>query len=527
MSRRLPRWRALFCALLIVISPQVVAESVLRIGNGPEPESLDPQRATSVSAFNVLRDLYEGLTRIGADGQPQPAAAQSWRVSADGLRYEFELRPDARWSNGDPLTAEDFVAALRRAVHPDTAAPLLQLLAPISEALAISEGRSEPEALGVQALSPSRLEIQLKRPAPYLLSVLAHPIAYPLHHSTRAARGRPRDIVSNGAYRLQAWQLQAQIELRRNPFYWADTRTRIDRVLYLPSDDVNAELKRYRAGELDITYEIPLVQAPKLREKFGAELHVAPYIGSYFYGINVSQPPLANQPRLRRALSLVIDRGVIVDKVMNGLALPAYSWVPASVSGYTPQRYGWADWTREQRLAEARRLYAQAGYSAARPLQLELRYNTHDDHKRIATVVAAMWKQYLGVQTRLINEENKVFLANRRARRLTQVFRAAWIADYDDATSFLDILRGDSGRNDTGWRSARYDALLDAAAEAADAPTRLRRLGEAERLVLDEAPVIPLYTYVSKHLVKPHVQGWQDNALDYHYSKDLSLRDAP
>ncbi|WP_028080863.1 peptide ABC transporter substrate-binding protein [Solimonas soli] len=518
---------AIVVALIALLVSGGAAAAILRIGNGPEVESLDPQRASSVSALNVARDLYEGLTRIADDGHIVPAAARGWQLSADGRRYTFDLRDNLRWSNGDALTADDFVAGLRRVVDPRTGAPYAQLLSPIANAPAIVAARAPPEMLAVWALSPTRLQILLREPTPYFLSLLAHPAASPIHRPSLAQYGRefarPGRLVSNGAFRLDQWIVQSQLSLVRNPHYWDDARTRLDGVVYLPFDDVASELKRFRAGELDVTSEIPLVQAPQLRERYGAQLHVATYLGSYFYGINMTRPPLGESRALRRALAMVIDRELIVGKVMNGLAQPAYGWVPPGVAGYQAQRVDWAEWPMPRRIAEARRLYAAAGYSAQNPLQVELRYNTHDDHKRIATVVAAMWKQTLGVHATLINEENKVFLAKRRLRRETEIFRAAWMGDYDDASTYLDVLASDNGRNDMGWRDARYDALLADAARQTDPARRAALLEEAERRALDAMPAIPIYWYVSKHLLGPRVRGWRDNLLDVHYSKDLSV----
>ncbi|MGH8446852.1 MAG: peptide ABC transporter substrate-binding protein, partial [Solimonas sp.] len=525
--RRGPNRRWIAALLLLCCGVAAAAEPVLRIGNGPEPESLDPQRVSSVSALNVVRDLYEGLTRIDADGRVLPAAAQGWEVADGGRRYTFELRPGLRWSNGEALTVDDFVAGLRRLVDPRTGAPFAQLLSPVVNADAIVAGHAVPERLAAWALSPTRLQILLKAPTPYFPSLLAHPASFPLHRPSLRQYGRefarPGRMVSNGAYALEEWIVQAQIGLVRNRHYWDDAHTQIGRVRYLPFDDVASELKRYRAGELDVTSEIPLVQAPQLRERYGNLLHVSTYLGNYFYGINMQRPPLGDSLPLRRALALAIDRELIVAKVMNGLAEPAYGWVPPGVSGHEAQSVEWAGWPMAQRLAEARHLYAEAGYSAGHPLQVELRYNTHDDHKRIATVVAAMWKQALGVQTRLINEENKVFLAKRRLRKETQLFRAAWMGDYDDASTFLDVLASGNGRNDMGWHDTAYDALLAQAAAEADPARRGALLAEAERRALQALPVIPIYWYVSKHLLSPRLRGWRDNLLDYHYSKDLSL----
>lgn len=530
MSPAVLRARARWLLLAWCVMPALAAaESVLRIGNGPEPESLDPQRMSSVSALNIARDLYEGLTRIAPDGGVVPAAARGWQIADGGRRYTFDLRPDLRWSNGAPLSADDFVAALRRVVDPRTGAPFSQLFSPIANAEAIARGHASPALLAAWALSPTRLQILLRRPTPYFLSLLAHPASFPLYRPALARYGRefarPGRLVSNGAYRLDGWRIESQIDLVRSARYWDTAHTRIDRVQYITSDDIAAQLQRYRAGELDVTSEVPLVQAPQIRERFGPELHVAAYLGSYFYGINMQRPPLSDHPGLRRALAMAIDRELIVDKVMNGLALPAYGWVPPGTAGYAAQSAEWAGWPYARRLAESRRLIAAAGYTSGRPLQVEIRYNTHDDHKRIATVIAAMWKQRLGVETRLVNEENKVFLVHRRMRKLTQIFRAAWIGDYDDPSSFLYVLSSGNGRNDSGWQDAGYDALLAKAAHEPDVAARAAVLETAERRALDAQPFIPIYWYTSKHLVKPRVHGWHDNLLDYHYSRELSVED--
>lgn len=521
-------WRLAAVLALLTLSGIVCAasENRLRIGNNAEPESLDPQRASSVSALNIIRDLDEGLVQLDAQGQPQPAAAQGWQRDASGLVYTFTLRPSARWSDGSALQAQDFVAALRRAVDPRSGAPFAQLLSPIAQAEAIMAGRAAPETLGVTALDAQQLRITLARATPQFLALLAHPVSFPLHGPSWQRYGagfaRAGRMLSNGAYQLRDWVVHDRIELVRNPHYWNAAAVRITQVSYYAIDDVDAELKRYLAGELDITAQIPLVQAPQLRRSRGAELRLAPYLGTYYLGLNVRRAPL-DDPRLRRALSLAIDRQLIVDKVMNGLAVPATSWVPPGTADYSPQTPDWAQWPRTQQLAEARRLYREAGYTSEHPLYIELRYNQHDDHRRIAIVVAAMWKQWLGVQTQLVGEENKVFLANRRAGRITQVFRASWIADDQDAAGFLQVLASGNGRNDTGFADAAYDALLAQAAAQGQAPSRRASLEEAERYLLAQQPLIPLYFYLSKHLLSPRVQNWQDHVLDYHYSKDLWL----
>ena len=513
-------------AVMVLVASNCLAGQALRLGNGSEPETLDPQLAESVSALNIVRDLYEGLTTIGSDGEPAPAAAESWLIADGGRKYVFRLRSGLRWSDGHAVVAEDFVAGFRRALDPATGASNSKLLSAIRGAEAVRSGQGPATLLAVRAISPQLLQIELTHPQPYFLHLLSHPVSFPVP-CCGAIGAKGSLSTSNGAYRLVHWQPQDRVVLERNIHYREAAQVQIERVEYFPSESATNELNRYRVDELDITYEVPLARAPWLRNSLAREFRVSGYLGTYFYGFNCSRPPFKDNPKLRRALTLAVDRRVIVDKVMNGLALPAYSLLPPGLSGYTPQRPEWADWSRERRLAEARRLYAEAGYSAQRPLVVELRYNTHEDHKRIATVVAAMWKQWLGVRTTLLNEEFKVFIQNRNLRKITQLFRAVWIADYDDPTAFTDILHSSHGQNDMAYNNPDYDRLLALAAAEADSERRRQHLAQAEQLLLRDQPLLPIYTYTSKHLVKPWVQGWTDNPLDIHYSKDLRIVGRP
>jgi oligopeptide transport system substrate-binding protein len=536
----LVRWLTGLLAGLLALAGMAAASAdmlepperqVLHLGNGAEPDTLDPHRGDGTATGNILRDLFEGLTAIAPDGRVVPAAAERWSVSADGLEYRFRLRPNLRWSDGSALVAEDFAAGLRRAVSATTGGTYAQMLKPVAGAAAIISGRAAPETLGVMAEDDRTLRIRLEAPVPYFPGLLTHPVSFPVHRPSLAHWGRdfarPGRLISNGAYVLSDWVVQSTVVLQRNRHYWNDAGTVVEQVYYHPTEDVDGELKRFAAGALDVTNAIPLVQAETIRARYGAALHVVPYFGSYFYGFNLSMPPFGDAPLLRRALAMAVDREVIIGKVMHGLARPSVSYVPPGLWNYTPQQPDWADWPRARRIAEAQRLLASVGFSREHPLTVELRFNTQDDHKRIAVVIAAMWKQWLGIETRLVNEEFKVFLRNRQQHRVTQVFRSAWIADYDDATSFLDLLRTGAGRNDSAYSSPQYDALMAAADDSADPAVRRALLEQAERLVLADLPVLPIYTYVSKHLVSPRVAGWGDNPYDYHYVKDLRLLRAP
>ncbi|MGH8505725.1 MAG: peptide ABC transporter substrate-binding protein [Stenotrophobium sp.] len=505
-----------------VLAPQ----QVLRRGNGAEPEVLDPGKADGVQTANILRDLYQGLTDEAPDGRIIPGVAQSWEISADRKTYIFHLRDNARWSNGDPVTAQDFVAGLRRSVDPATGSDYSQILSPIANAEAITAGKLPPASLGATALDAHTLRIELKGPTPYFLGLLTHSTTYPLHRASLAKYGnlafRPEHLIGNGAYKLVQWRVQAYVELVRNHAYWDDAHTNINRVYYVSADDSASEFDRYRAGELDWTDSIPLEQVRWIAANIPQQWHKSSYLGTYFYGFNVTRPPFKDNLKLRRALTLAIDRNVIVNKVLKTGEQPAYGWVPP-VAHYHLQIPQWAQWPRAQRIAEARRLYAEAGYSAAHPLHVQILYNTSAGHKKIATVIAAMWKQYLGVQVTMRNEEFRVFLQTRVRKQDTQVFRSGWIGDYDDAFSFADLLNSRNGNNDTGYDNPQYDALLQQASIEPDEDKREQLLERAERLMLDDQPIIPLYFYNSNRLVKPWVVGWQDNIMDHHATKDMRI----
>ncbi|MGH8461667.1 MAG: peptide ABC transporter substrate-binding protein [Stenotrophobium sp.] len=507
-------------------APALAQDQVLRRGNGPEPETLDPGKADGVQTSNVLRDLYQGLTDEAPDGAIVPGVAQSWDISADKKTYTFHLRDDACWSNGAPVTAQDFVAGLRRSADPATGSDYSQILTPILNAEAVTAGKLPPSALGVEALDDHTLRIQLKGPTPYLLGLLTHATTYPVYRPALAKYGirafRPEHLVGNGAYKIVQWRVQAYVELVRNHFYWDDAHTTINRVYYYNTEDLSSEFDRYRAGELDWTDDIPVTQAKWIAKNIPGQWRKASYLGSYFYGFNLTRPPFKGNFKLRRALTLAIDRNVIVKKVLGTGEQPAYDWIPP-VAHYRQQLPEWATWPRAQRIAEARRLYAEAGYSAAHPLQVQILYNTSQDHKKIATVIAAMWKQYLGAQVTMRNEEFRVFLQTRNRKLVTQVFRSAWIGDYDDAFSFADLLNSKNGNNDMGYNNPQYDALLQQASLEPDEDQREQILEHAERVMQADQPVIPLYFYETKRLVKPWVVGWQDNIMDHHSTKDMRI----
>ncbi|MDX1515543.1 MAG: peptide ABC transporter substrate-binding protein [Woeseiaceae bacterium] len=506
--------------------PATNAGNTLHRGTGTDPETLDAQRARSTQAAEVLRDIGEGLVVLSADGELEAGAAESWQVSDDGLVYTFRIRDSARWSNGDRLVAAHFMRGLRRLVDPQVAAFYAQSVAGILNARAISAGEMPPEMLGVATPDDSTLIIELERPVPYLLSLLTHPSTFPSHPQNDAAASDV-PLLSNGAYRLLEWRPGSLLVLERNEHYWNDEATAIDRVMYHVHTEANVELNRFRAGELHVTSNVPPERFEDVRARYGEQLRVAPYLGVYYYGFNLTRAPFKDNAALREALSMAIDREVLVQQITRRGEAPAYSWVPPGVNNYEPPQLAFAGIPQRDRNAQAQRLLAQAGFGPDRPLEIELRYNTSDTQRRIALAVQSMWADTLGVRTRLVNEEFKVLLENIRDREVTEIFRASWIGDYNDAQNFLALMHSDSSSNLPGYANPAYDALLESAASQVDPQRRRLFLEEAERLLLEDHAVMPLYFYVSKHLVHPAVRGWRDNVLDYHYSRHLSLDTAP
>ena len=505
---------------------ELAERQVLHLGNGAELQSLDPHRSEDVSSSNVHRDIYEGLINEAPNGDLVPGVAASWTVSDDGRTYVFNLRPEARWSNDDPVTAKDFVFSLQRGVDPATVSVYSYILTPIRNADEITAGKLPPTDLGVRAVDEHTLEITLANSTPYFLGLLTHSMTYPVHRASLERYGeqftRPGNLVGNGAFKLDEWVVQSHLKLVRNPYYWDNANTKLDEVWFYPTEDQSAELQRFRARELDMTDTIPTTQLALIRENLAAELKIVPYLGSYYYGFNVTRPPFKDNPQLRRALSLAVNRDIITQQILGAGQQTAYGFVPP-VANYTQQQMPEAAWTQAEREAEAKRLYAEAGYSMAQPLRTQIMYNTQDDHRRLAVTIASMWKQVLGVETEILNQEWKVFIDTRNQKKDTQVYRQGWIGDYNDAFTFAELLRSTAGQNDTGYSNPEYDRLVAASQTELDLAARARLLEEAERVLLADMPIMPLYFYVRMHLTQQWVGGFEPNIMDHHRHKNFFI----
>ena len=506
---------------------EVAAKGAILVrGGGPEPDSLDPQKARGFEAQSILRDLCEGLTTLDKKGRVAPGVARSWHASLDGLRYTFDLRNDARWSNGDRVVGADFVAALQRLVDPATGSAYAQYIDVLANVSDIVSGAKTLDTLGIAAPDDATVVLTLATPAPYLPTLLSHPATCPVHRPTLQrqpqAIARPGTMIGNGAFVLKEWVPAAYILMVRNHHYWNDQATRLEGVRYLLISDENAELARYRGGELQVTYVVPRGQFDWIRAHLADQLHISPQLSTYYYGFNLRRAPFQDAPKLRRALSLVIDREKLTRLVLRVGELPAYGWVPPGVENYTSQSFEYAEQPMQARIAEAQRLYREAGYSSEKPLAFELRYNAGEVHTKLAVAIASMWKEALGVDVRLTQVEFKSLLQD-IDRGDVEMFRSSWVGDYNDAYTFAQVLKSNFGVNLTHYSSLHYDALLDSAARQQDPLLRGALLEEAERVMLADHPLLPLYFFVNKHLVKPEVLGWYDNVMNVVYSRDLAL----
>jgi oligopeptide transport system substrate-binding protein len=523
----LPKFAALsvLAALFLSWHGAGYAETVLRRGNGAEAGSLDPQLIGSTSQDNVGRDLFEGLTAYGPGGRVVAGQAESWTVSSDGKVWTFHLRPGLKWSNGDPLTAEDFVYSFRRLVDPVTGAPAAELAQPILNAAAIRKGEEKDlTKLGVTAPDPQTVEITLADPNPSLPQMLS--LLRPSNRASVEALGpeafHPAKLVSNGAYRLVAWRPQAAIVIEKNQNYWDAAHVRIDRVEFYPIEDRAEELKRYRAGGLDVTFGVPPDQIDFVRQTLGAELKQSPALGTFAIGFNTTRPPFKDNLKLREALTLALDRRVLADKVVHGLFAPADGLVPSTIEGYPNAAFPGAELSQAAREELARKLYAEAGYSREKPAKFGLLYVTADTTKEIMIAVVGMWNRVLGVSVDLENTDFKTSIVRRKARQ-TEAFQGGLIAPYVDPWFLLDQYETTGWFNDTGYANPKFDALLDQATHTAELTQRMALFGRAEAAALADFPVAPVFYRAASHLIKPYVAGWQPSPCDSYRSQDLSI----
>ncbi|WP_421355551.1 ABC transporter substrate-binding protein [Pseudocitrobacter faecalis] len=493
--------------------------------NGSEPASLDPHKVESDVEFNIISDMFDGLVAVKPDGTIEPRLAASWENKGNWI---FHLREGITWSDGTPITAQDVVWSWQRLVDPKTASPYASYLGNMNIVNAgdIAEGKKAPDTLGVKALDDKTLEITLTQPTAAFLPMLAHPSLVALDKTlvTRFAEKwtKPEHFVSSGPYTLSQWIVNERIVGKRNPRYWDDAHTVINQVTYLPISSEAADVNRYRAGEIDITSTVPINQFALLKKTMPEQLDVSPHLATYYYELNTTRPPF-NDARVRRALNMALDKEIIAEKVLGQGQRPAWLVSQPEIGGITLKNPDYASWPREKRIAEAKKLLAEAGFGDDHPLSFNLLYNTSESHQRIAIAAASMWKKNLGVEAKLQNQEWKTMLDAKRTGNFDAV-RYAWIADYDDATTFLNNYRTGDSSNTSRYSNPAYDAALLNAAKAPDIAARGRYYQQAEDLLAQDVPSIPVYHYVRSHLVKPWVGGFTPDRLGYYFTKDMYIK---
>ncbi|OOS08002.1 oligopeptide transport system substrate-binding protein [Moraxella cuniculi DSM 21768] len=501
----------------------------ITINNGAEPESLDPHKVSGVPESSILRQMFVGLTSVDMDGNTIPGMAESWE-STDNKTWIFKLR-DAKWSNGDPVTAQDFVYSFRRLVDPEIASPYSSYLADakIVNAQEIIDGKAAMDTLGIKALDDKTLEITLSAPVPYFPSMMIHTSVKPVHQATVEKFGdkwtSPENIVVNGPYKLSQWQVNERIVLERNPVYYDDANTTINKVTLLAIPQPTTDVQRYKAGDVDVTGEsLPSEQFVQLKNEFGSQVIVPPKLCTYYYEFNHTKAPF-NDVRVRKALSLTLDRDIIVDSILKQGQKVAYQFSPEAIQGiknYTPE---WKSWDKAKRIEEAKKLLAEAGYNENNPLKFELLYNTNDQHKQLAVAASSFWKENLGfVDITLNNQEWKTYLETRRKQQY-QMARGGWCADYNEASTFLNTLKSENSNNYGKYNNPEFDALLNKAFGAdVTEEQRAELYNQAEAVLDKDAANIFVYQYVAPRLVKPYVKGFSGNdPLNYWQVKNLKI----
>ncbi|MDC9613449.1 ABC transporter substrate-binding protein [Xenorhabdus khoisanae] len=509
-------------AAVVPPGTQLAEKQEIVRNNGSFPASLDVHKVESNVELNIIHDFFDGLVYTDRKGKIEPRLAESWETQ-DNQTWLFHLRKGAKWSDGSPITAHDVVFSWRRLLDPTMGSPYGSYLgtAHVINADDILSGKKKAEELGVKALDDLTLEVKLDKPVAYFLQMLTHPILVPISEKVVKKQSdkwtHPDNFVGSGAFKLAEWKVNENVIGVRNPNYWDDKNTVINKVTYLALTSEKSDLNRYLAGEIDITLTIPLDSFSSLKKTLGDQVHVDPMLSTYYYAFNTKKPPF-NDVRVRKALSLAIDREVIAGKVFGMGQLPAYDILPPNIGGITLTPPEYASWTQEQRIKKAKELLNEAGFNEKNPLKFNLLYNTRESHKKLAIAVTAMWKQNLGVQASLQNQEWKVMLDNMHQNKF-DVVRYAWTADYNSPMSFLGIFLTGSSHNTPLYDNRDFDQLVIKAGETNDTAYYQKAID----IFNNDMPVIPIYYYVINRMVKPYVGGFYVSPTDYISTKDLYI----
>ena len=500
------------------------ATQTLIRNNGSEPETLDPALAESVGANNITRDLFEGLTGVNGVGATVPGVAESWKQTAPST-WVFKLRPTARWSNGDPVTAEDFVFGIRRFLDPKTASTYASSFGPfLLNGADVVKGIKPPADIGVKAIDKLTLEVKTSGPVSFLPALMSNSNLGPVHKASLEKHGKnwtkPGNLVTNGAYMLKEWQVNSRVVLEKNPKYWDAANVQLTQVNYLPVEDGNADVKLYESGANEWVYQLPPGSYEKFKAQYPKEVRNAPMLGLRYYSYQTLSP-VFKDVRVRKALSMVIDRDILSKRVTADGQAPAYSLMITGVEGADPTPYDWSTWPMDKRVAEAKKLLEQAGVKPGS--KFVFAYNTSDYHKKMAVFAASEWKTKLALTIETESVEFKVLLKKRHDGDY-QMARNGWVADYNDASTFLTLVSCDSAQNDTKYCDRKAQALIDEGYQTADPVKRKALLTRASTQIMEGYPIIPLLQYSLPRLVKAYVGGYSlENAQDRFRSKDLYI----
>jgi oligopeptide transport system substrate-binding protein len=507
---------------------EATKNQILLFGNGTEPADLDPHIVTGVPEHHLIAALFEGL--VGEDPvdlHPVPGMAESWTVSKDQKVYTFKIRAEAKWSNGDPFTAKDFEYSWKRILSPALGAEYAYMLHVVKGAKDFNEGKLKDfAAVGAKAKDPQTFEVTLESPTPYFLSLLQHYSTFPVHQATIEKFGkmdergtkwtRPENIVANGPFKLKTWEINKIIEVAKNPNYWDASTVKLTQIHFFPTDSEQTEERSFRAGDLHVTNTVPINKIEVYQKENPELIRIDPYLGTYYYRVNVTKPPFNNK-LVRQAFSLSLDREIVVKKITKGGQLPAVAFTPPGTAGYTARA------KIEYNLAKAKELLAKAGYPNGQGFpKAEILYNTNEAHKVIAEALQQMWKKELNVELTLTNQDWKVYLDSQKNLNYN-LARAGWIGDYPDPNTFLDMFLTGGGNNQTGWSNKQYDALIAQASRTVNFDDRNEVFQKAEAILLEEMPVIPIYTYTRVKLLHPDVKNWHPTILDHHPYKHVYL----
>ncbi|WP_202302546.1 ABC transporter substrate-binding protein [Dryocola clanedunensis] len=514
-------------AATVPAGTELAAKQELVRNNGSEPASLDPHKVESDVEFNLISDFFDGLVSVRNDGSIEPRLADKWEEKESTV-WTFHLRPGIKWSNGQPITAQDVVWSWQRLVDPKTGSPYASYLGNmhVVNAHDIAEGKKSLDTLGVKAVDANTLQITLTQPTASFLAMLAHPSLVPVNQAIIKKFGekwtQPANFVCSGAYKPSQWVVNEKIVAQRNPQNWDNSHTVINQVTYLPISSETADVNRYKAGEIDIVFTIPQTLFASLKKSIPDQVHVTPKLATYYYEFNTTKPPF-NDARVRRALNMALDKDIIAGKVLGQGQIPAWVFSQKIIGGVELKSPDYANWSHEKRVAEAKKLLAEAGFNASHPLSFNLLYNTSESHKRIAIAVSSMWSKKLGVEAKLQNQEWKTMLDTMHSGNFDAV-RYAWIADYDDAATFLNNFRTGDSENTSQYSNAAFDDALKHAAKADNVAERGKYYQQAEDRLATDVPAIPVYHYVLAQLVKPYVGGYAPNNLAFYYTKDMYIK---